>query len=166
MRAITSIVLATRIGCGGCGSFFRTCTKQVWEKIRRRRNGQRQELSQSVKLIIWIVFIFCPETKALHDGHRHGPGQSEKTVGLDIYLCGASIVGRMSAGTVAAAATTGARHNLIRAARLPLLVALQMGTIVNSQFIYAQQDKKTIVNKTQELGRANCSSSSVLQQPS
>lgn len=43
------------------------------------------------------------------------------------YLSSTTIVGRMGTWTVAAAAC--ARHNLVRASRLPLLFALQMGHI-------------------------------------
>ena len=49
---------------------------------------------------------------------------------LDNYLRGTAIVGRVSTGTVAAAATR-ARHNLIGTASLALLVALQVGHIFN-----------------------------------
>lgn len=34
--AITSIVFAIRIGCGG--SFLRTCTKQVWKRKEKESN--------------------------------------------------------------------------------------------------------------------------------
>lgn len=64
-----------------------------------------------------------------------GRPTTEKRSNIDSsnYLGCTAIVGRVCTGTVVATPAAGARHNLVRTARLALLVALQMGHIFNSQ---------------------------------
>lgn len=140
---MTSIVLATRIGCGG--SFFRTWTKHVcgnWmEKVcvkdaPEQRAGREQTKNGADKRNQWIVIEFiklCLLIRSLLDINSL---YICFVVLADVliwegaifnYLSSTTIVGRMGTWTVAAAAC--ARHNLVRASCLPLLFALQMGHI-------------------------------------
>lgn len=107
--AITSMVLATLIGCGG--SFLRTWTKHVW------------------KYSCWGINIITTFESYLKN----------LNYALKIhytYLCCTSIVCWMRTRTVIATTTARTRNNLIRSARISFLFVLNELREKNDSLIY------------------------------